>query len=74
MSTAYTRKPRGERYALTVGTAEDLGLDDDGGKWVVCCDEHSTVVNVDTRRVALEIKSWEFCDECRDEEFPNTLT
>lgn len=63
----YTRTPKGTAHALTVGTAADLHVDDDGGKWVVLCDDHGTLVNVDTKAIALGITAQDFCDFCRDE-------
>jgi hypothetical protein len=60
---------RRTKYGLrTVGTAQQMGLDPDGGKWVVTCDDHHTVVNVDTKAVALGLHTNEFCDECEPEE------
>jgi hypothetical protein len=58
-----TRTPRGYRTALTVGTAEALGCDPEGGKWVVICEAHGTLVNVDTRAVAMAIRADDFCEE-----------
>lgn len=55
------RGPLGRRM---VGTAEEMGLDPEGGKWVVTCEDHGTVVNVDTRAQALATSTMEFCDEC----------
>lgn len=55
------RGPLGRRM---VGTAEELGMDPEGGKWVVTCEDHGTVVNVDTRAQALATATVEFCDEC----------
>jgi len=63
----YTRTPKGTEHPLTVGTAADLQVDDDGGKWVVLCDDHGTLVNVDTKAVALGVTALDFCDFCRDE-------
>lgn len=39
--------------------------DSDGGRWVTICDEHGTVCNHDTRKVAeshMPYVSW--CEEC----------
>lgn len=49
----------------TVGTAEALGLDPEGGKWVVICEDHHTVVNVDRRTLARSLATYEFCEECQ---------
>lgn len=57
---------RRSKYGLrSYGTAEEMGLDPDGGKWAVTCDEHHTVVNVDTKAAASKTYTTEFCDECR---------
>jgi hypothetical protein len=63
----YTRTPKGTEHPLTVGTAADLQVDAEGGKWVVQCDDHGTLVNVDTQVTALGITALDFCDFCRDE-------
>ena len=58
---------RRSKYGLrTYGTAADLGMDPDGGKWVVICDEHHTCVNVDTKAQAAKMHTSEFCEECED--------
>lgn len=51
----------------SIGTAADFGLDPDGGKWVVTCTAHSTVVNVPTRRDAREISTEDFCERCMED-------
>lgn len=56
---------RRSKYGLrSYGTAEEMGLDPDGGRWVVTCDEHHTCVNVDTKAIALTLHTYEFCNEC----------
>jgi hypothetical protein len=56
---------RRSKYGLrTYGTAEELGMDPDGGKWVVVCDDHHTCVNIDTKAHAMVIHTSEFCEEC----------
>jgi len=62
----HTRRERLTGATLTIGTADELSLDADGGKWVVVCDEHSTLVNVGTKAVATSSSALDFCDECRD--------
>ena len=54
--------PLGHR---SYGTAEDLGLDPDGGRWVVICEDHFTLVNVDTLARARSTATEEFCDVCQ---------
>jgi len=53
----------------SIGTAEDFGLDPDGGRWVVTCTAHATVVNVPTRREAREIRTTDFCERCIESEW-----
>lgn len=36
------------------------------GKWVVLCDEHDALVNVDTKADTLATSALDFCDDCRD--------
>lgn len=56
---------RRSKYGLrTYGTAEELGLDPEGGKWVVICDDHGTIANMDTKRLAMMTATDEFCEEC----------
>jgi hypothetical protein len=62
--TIYTRVQRSTGVLTTVGTAEELGCDPDGGKWVVLCEEHSTLVNVDTRKIARAVDVRDFCEAC----------
>lgn len=72
--SAVTRIPRGSAVPVTVGRALDLGLDPDGGKWVVICEHHSTVVNVDTKAAALAVRSDEFCAACGCENYGHIFT
>lgn len=46
--------------------AEAQGLDPSGGPWVTVCEDHSTVLNSDTRALALAADTDSFCDECRE--------
>ena len=39
--------------------------DSDGGKGVVICEPHSTLLNVETRSAALTVYPLDFCDYCR---------
>lgn len=62
------RRSRAAGVVVGVYRAADAGLDPDGGAWVTVCEEHHTIVNHDTRMLAL---SWaprpdEWCDGCRD--------
>ena len=62
MTGWFTRRTRDTGDLLTVGTALELGCDPDGGKWVVICEEHSTLVNVDTKQIAMDTRAIDFCD------------
>lgn len=48
----------------TVGTAEDLSLDPTGGRWVVICETHGTIVNTTTLADARATATAEFCEDC----------
>lgn len=52
----------------TFGRALDLGVDPDGGKWAVICEDHATIVNVDTRAIAATTATAEFCEACAEKE------
>ena len=45
--------------------AEDQDLDTDSGKWAVICEDHSTILQVDTRSQAISSDTSDFCDDCR---------
>jgi hypothetical protein len=70
----HTRKERSTGATLTIGTAAELEVDPDGGKWVVLCEDHSTLLNVDTRAAAMSSSAVDFCDGCRDRERERSLT
>jgi hypothetical protein len=63
--SAYTRRNRQTGTLLTVDRADDQGLDDEGGAWVVICEPHCTLINVDTRAAAETVYPLDFCDLCR---------
>jgi len=65
--TSYTRTTRDTHECLTVDTAEHFGADPDGGKWIVFCETHGYIVNVDTKAIALGIRGIDFCDDCRED-------
>lgn len=50
----------------TVGTADDLALDPAGGRWVVICETHATVVNTTTLADAKATATTEFCEACME--------
>ena len=60
-----TRKNRVTGTMVTVATAEALGLDTAGGKWVVVCEDHSVTACRPTRNTAIAASPMDFCDECR---------
>jgi hypothetical protein len=65
MASSYTRKHRDTGTMVTVETAEDAGLDPDGGKWVTTCDNHGYLVNSETRALALRTSPLDFCEPCQ---------
>ena len=71
--TSYTRTTRDTRECLTVDTAEHFGADPDGGKWIVYCETHGYIVNVDTKAIALDIRGIDFCDDCREDRAADLL-
>jgi hypothetical protein len=62
-----TKSKKGFR---TIGTAQELGCDPDGGKWVAICETHCTVVNVATKAIALTLSTDDFCEYCQSQEAP----
>jgi len=66
-----TRKCRATGFKVTVGHAEDLGLDPDGGNWYVLCEEHGSVCNFETRAAAdrhAPEPAW--CEDCQPKLYP----
>jgi hypothetical protein len=61
----YTRRTRDTGELLTVARAGAIGADDDGGAWVTFCEDHGTLINSDTRQLALDTRGMDFCDDCR---------
>lgn len=70
MNTTVTRKARQTGTPITVGSAEALGLDPDGGncKWYTLCDVHGTCIGHTTIHLAREWSSVpkEWCEFCAD--------
>lgn len=62
VSLAYSRATGALRG---VYRAEDQGFDPDSGKWAVVCEDHGTILQVDTRAHAMASDTADFCDECR---------
>lgn len=48
----------------TWGRAAELGLDPEGGPWVVICEDHHTCINVDLAAQARTLHTFQFCNEC----------
>ena len=64
-----TRTARQTGTPVTVGTAEEMQLDADSGKWAVICEKHGIILNTDTRKLAeshaTDPAGW--CEQCREE-------
>lgn len=61
----FTRKIRVTGETLTVGTAVELGVDPEAGKWVTICEDHHTIANSATQSLAYYTHGRDFCDGCR---------
>jgi hypothetical protein len=72
--TITTRTERATGAILTIGTAVELGVDPDGGKWVVVCEKHATLVNVATKAHAMSTSARDFCDTCLEAAEEATLS
>lgn len=62
----FTRTIRATGEKLTVGTAVELELDPEGGKWVTVCEDHNTHVYSATQSAAYYTHGIDFCDGCRE--------
>ncbi|MHA2069211.1 MAG: hypothetical protein ACXABY_33035 [Candidatus Thorarchaeota archaeon] len=63
-----TRKCQATKLQVTVGTAEEMGLDPADGdcKWYLICEEHSTICGFANKALAVRHSSWpEWCEECQ---------
>ena len=59
---------KGDRTVRVFDTrAADNIFDPDGGRWVVFCEDHATLVNTDTRAIARQVMSQptQFCSCCQ---------
>ena len=65
MSYRQTTKSRQTGHLVTVGTADDMGADPVGGKWVTVCEEHGFLINSGTLELACLAKPFDFCDACQ---------
>lgn len=60
------RNPLTGHYNVVYDAVEQ-GLDDDGGRWAVVCNAHSTIINAATKadaKICME-HSANFCEECQ---------
>lgn len=62
----YTRKIRATGETLTVARAEELSADATDGAWVTFCEDHKTIVNSKTEKLAYYTHGEDFCDGCRE--------
>lgn len=62
----FTRTVRATGEKLTVGTATELELDPEGGKWVTVCEEHKTHTHSSTQSAAYYTHGIDFCEGCRE--------
>jgi hypothetical protein len=59
------RSRRTGTLVIVLDTQHAVWLDDDGGRWVTLCDEHSTVCNHQTRKLAMRhAPDVDWCEEC----------
>lgn len=64
------KRSRSRRTGTTVvlfDTTKTDEFDPEGGRWVTICEEHSTVCNHETRKLAeyhMPVVDW--CEECQD--------
>ena len=61
-----TTRCRATKTLITVGSAEELGVDAGGYRYVTVCEEHGTVCAHVTSAQAREQASWpEWCRSCQ---------
>lgn len=62
------RKSRQDGVHVGLYRAEEAGLDIDGGPYATICEEHSTLVNHDTLKLAKSHLPYPsgWCDSCRE--------
>ena len=66
MNSIVQRTSRVTGTVLTVGRADDLGLNADGDHgWVAVCEPHGTLVFTRTKGTAMTSTGLDFCDDCR---------
>jgi len=63
-ATAITARSRQTGTRVTVGRAEELGIDAEY-PWVTVCEEHGAFVESETQDLARAAKPLDFCDGCR---------
>lgn len=64
-----TVRPTGEK--LTVATAAEFGVDATDGKWITFCEDHKTIANSATQKLAYDARGADFCEECRERQAAN---
>lgn len=63
-SSIYTRKVRGTGETLTIGLAEELGIDAEL-RYVTVCENHGNIIESQNRELAYNTRGIEFCEGCR---------
>ena len=53
-------------FRAEVLNAEEEGLDFGGKRWGAGCPEHGNVIGCRSKADAQRMKTWEFCDDCRE--------
>lgn len=62
-----SRRNEVNRNWVVICDAAEQGLDTDGGRWVVLCIEHGTLVNVTSVKLGRPLlKIPDFCEECME--------
>jgi hypothetical protein len=61
------RKSRETGVVVGIYRADQAGFDDEGGPWVTVCEQHSTICNHDTFKLATyHAPMVDWCEECRE--------
>ena len=63
-NSIHTRKTRSGE-TLTVGLAEEMGIDAES-RWITFCEDHEAFVESETKNLAYQVTGADFCDECRE--------
>lgn len=46
--------------------AEELGVSEEGGKWVAYCEAHTTLINSELKKYIIGIETENFCECCNE--------